>query len=77
MTRVRPRNRNHAPVGLRNGGVVNPGRHTRAEMIAEYRSYYQWTLEQAQAAIAVADDDLIVETYLGPWALKNMTEVTD
>ena len=46
-------------------GVVEYGRKTRAEMIARYREHYQHMFDEAQAALAVADEDLQVTTYVG------------
>lgn len=75
LTRVSPRERlelgNRAVTGL-----AHHGHHTRPEMINKFRDYWQGQLELAQAALALTDDELIVETYLGPWAMKNRKEVT-
>lgn len=53
------------------GGVADFGRKTRAEMIQQYRDYYEHQRDEAIRALAVADSELVVETYLGPYAMKN------
>jgi len=58
-------------------GLAASGRQTRAEMIERYRRHYQRQLEEAQAALALTDEQLIVKTYIGPWARKNEQEVTE
>jgi len=52
-------------------GLQEWGAQTRQEMIDKYRAHYQRELEMAQAALAVPDEDLVVETFLGPYAMKN------
>jgi hypothetical protein len=71
QTSIAPRDRN-----VRVGGCAAWGRKTRAEMIAEYRRYYRSQAIEAQSALALTDEDLIVETYLGPYAQRNREEVT-
>ena len=76
ITRIRTRN----PIGPaphRVAAISDYGRKTRAEMINIYRAHYQRQIERAQAALTIPDDELIVETYLGPWAMKNKEEVTE
>lgn len=58
-------------------GIASQGRKTRSEMIERYRRHYQKQLEEAQAALALSDEQLIVKTYIGPWARKNEQEVTE
>lgn len=58
-------------------GLAEPGRKTRAEMIASFRRHYRQQLEEAQAALALTEDQLIVKTYIGPWARKDEQEVTE
>lgn len=65
----------HAPG--RNHGFASWGRLTRAEAIAEWRQHYEGLRDAAAEALAVADEDLIVETYLGPNAMKNREEVKE
>ena len=72
ITSIRPRDRS-----LHISGVADNGRKTRAEMIELYRSHYQHQLEQAQKCLSIPDDELIVTTYLGPFAMKNVQEVTE
>lgn len=58
-------------------GIAVGGRETRAVMIFRFRRHYQRQLEQAVAALALNDDQLIVKTYIGPYARKNEQEVTE
>lgn len=58
-------------------GIQDSGRRTRAEMIAQYRYHYEYQLEEAKRALAVPDGELLVETYLGPWARKRREVVID
>lgn len=61
-------------------GIPNPtehGRKTRAESIANYRRHFEKQLAQAQTALAVPDEDLVVTTYLGSYAHRNPKVVTD
>jgi hypothetical protein len=53
------------------------GRSTRAEMIEMFRQFYQQQLEEAQAALALTDDQLVVKTYVGAWARKGEQVVTE
>ena len=70
MTGVHPRG---GPMGL---GVQDYGRKTRAEMVAQYRAHFEHQRAEAEAALAVADDDLVVETYLGSLVMRDRREVT-
>lgn len=56
--------------------VVDYGRKTRAEMVAQYRAYYEHQKTDAMEALAAADEDIVVETFLGPWAMRNREVVT-
>jgi hypothetical protein len=58
-------------------GLSVYGRKTRADMLAYWRRHYQRQLEEAQAALALTDDQLIVKTYVGAFAQKNVQEVTE
>lgn len=58
------------------GGIADCGRKTRAEMIEQFRRYYECQLAEAERALAMPDADLVVETYLGPWAMRNREVVT-
>lgn len=58
-------------------GIAEHGRKTRPEMIEIFRRHYQRQLEEAQAALALTDGQLIVKTYKGPWARKDEQEVTE
>lgn len=65
----------HAPGN--NSAYASWGRLTRAEAISEWRRYYEGLRDEAAKALATPDEDLIVETYLGPYAMKNREEVTE
>jgi hypothetical protein len=58
-------------------GISVYGRETRPAMIERFRRHYQRQLEEAQAALALTDDQLIVKTYVGSWARKGEKEVTE
>jgi hypothetical protein len=58
-------------------GIEAYGRHDRAEMIRRFRDYHERQLRDAQAALALTDEDLIVTTYLGSFAQRGRTEVTE
>ncbi len=45
-------------------------------MITEFRAYYQRQRDEAERALALPDEALIVETYLGPWAMRNREAVS-
>ena len=49
-------------------GLQSHGRKTREEMIAEFRSYYEHQLKQAQVALSFPDSEIVVHTFLGAWA---------
>lgn len=57
-------------------GIAESGRKTRAEMIPLFRTYYEQQRVEAEKALALSDEDLVVETYLGPWAMKNREVVS-
>lgn len=58
-------------------GFANYGRENRGEMVQEFRKYYARRFEVAQAALALTDDQIIVETYLGSIAQNKRQEVTE
>ena len=73
MTSVRLRNpKNHGVFG---GGVSDYGRRGRAEMIAQLRSYAEAEKRVVDEILAAADEDFIVETYLGVIVQRDRTEV--
>lgn len=57
-------------------GYMDYGRKSRAEMIASYRRIYQHQLEEAQRALAVPDDELVVTTFLGVHVQRNREVVS-
>lgn len=57
-------------------GLADFGRRTRAEMIAQYRAYYEHQKAEAEGALAVPDEDLMVTTYVGAIVMKDRKEVT-
>jgi hypothetical protein len=46
-------------------GWMEYGRKSRAEMIAAYRRVYEHQLAEAERALAVPDDELVVTSFLG------------
>lgn len=58
-------------------GIAVYGRETRAEMIVRYHKHAEHLMREAQAAMAVTDDELVVTTYSGPWARTNEKVVTE
>ena len=77
-TSIGPRPKGHRTVsGAVIPGISVYGLKTRAEMIEIFRRRYLQQLEEAQAALALTDEDLIVKTYVGPWARKGEREVTE
>jgi hypothetical protein len=46
-------------------------------MIEQFRRHYRAQMAKAEYALSLTDDELIVETYVGPWAMKNKREVVD
>lgn len=77
MTHIGPRDRTTVPHPTLGMGMEAYGRHNRAEMIDRFRKMHQARLEQAQAMLALTDDDLIVTTYRGTYAQRGRTEVTE
>lgn len=59
------------------GTLGTHGRESRPEMIRRFREHYTKQLSIAQAALALTDDQLIVETYTGVWAQNGRKEVTE
>lgn len=74
MTSCTPRDKSIRPPI---SGVADHGRQGRAKMIAFFRSYYEHQKAEADAALALTDDELIVETYVGSIVRRGATEVTD
>jgi len=74
MTGIRPTDRTRSAQGI---GFMDYGRHSRADMLRRFREHYRHELEKAQYALSVSGDELIVETFLGPWAMRNVQEVSD
>jgi hypothetical protein len=64
----------HAPGGF---GIAAYGRKTRAEMLAKYRKHYEFQLRKAAEALAKTDEEIVVSTYVGPWARTNEKVVTE
>ena len=78
LTDVGPRQGVLGPDGKQlRAGIADYGRRTRAEMIEQYRRHYQRKLDDAQAALAVPDEDLEVVTYLGLYARRKLEVVTE
>jgi len=77
MTSVGPRDSSNFPNKGIGVGIADYGRKTRSEMIETFRKYHQRQLEISQAALALTDDELIVHTYVGVWAERKKSEVTE
>lgn len=58
-------------------GVERHGRKTRAEMLAAFRAHYGRQKAEAELALNLSDDELIVETYLGTYVMRDCQEVTE
>ena len=52
-------------------GLQDYGRRTRAEMVEQFRAHYEHQKAEAERALAMKDEDLVVETWLGPVAMRN------
>ena len=57
--------------GIAGSGLVEWGRKTVPDMIAIYRALAKRQKEKAEAILAAADSDFYVDTYLGPYAMRN------
>lgn len=77
MTHVGVRDWQDRPTRTRVSGIETYGRVTRDEMIQRFREHYDRQLRQAREALALTDDELIVTTYLGSYAQRGKTEVTE
>lgn len=69
-TEIRPKHRKILVAGV----VVN-GRVSRKDMISEFRKHYRRSLREAARALELSDDDLIVKTYLGVHAIRDVEVV--
>lgn len=58
-------------------GIENYGRKTRTEMLTAWREHYEHQKQQAELALDLADDELVVHTFLGSFAQRNKVEVTE
>lgn len=67
----------HLPSLGMGSGWQEYGRKTRAEMIYRFRRNAQIQLEEAQRILDAADEEFVVETYLGPIAMRNREPVQD
>jgi hypothetical protein len=52
------------------------GRRTRPEMIAKLRESAQRQKESAERVLSATDEEIIVETYLGPHSQRNLQVVS-
>lgn len=57
-------------------GIADNGLRTREEMIRFFRTYYEQQRDEAELALSLTDDELVVETYLGPIVMRNRRVVT-
>lgn len=53
------------------------GRLTRAEALAKRRAYFERQRAEAEAALAIPDEDIVVTTYVGVWAQRNAQVVSE
>lgn len=58
-------------LGTTRPGIADWGMKTAPEMIEQYRSYARNLLEEAQAVLAASDEEFMVESYRGPWAMRD------
>jgi carbamoylphosphate synthase large subunit len=65
------------PRGGRGPAFALNGRVSRALAIASYRGHYERQRVQAETALSFNDDELIAETYLGPYAQRDRQEVIE
>ena len=56
-------------------GFQEYGRQTREHMIARIRRDAKIALEEAQRILAAPDEEFVMETYLGPIAMRNREPV--
>ena len=57
--------------GSKHVGLADHGRKTREEMIDLIRSHAEHQKAVADAILAAADDDFLVETYTGVYVQRN------
>lgn len=55
-------------------GIADYGTQSRAEMIDQYRRYYQHELEAARYALSLTDDELIVQVFEGNRLIREVTD---
>lgn len=58
-------------------GFASRGRLTRAEAIQAFREHFEHVRADADAALAVPDEDLVVETYLGLHTRRRREDVKE
>lgn len=57
-------------------GIADPGRKSRAQMIAEFRIFYEFQRAEAEHALSLSDDEITVETYVGAYVQRRKEVVT-
>lgn len=77
VTSIRPRDREVDPGNLKGMSIAAWGRVSRAEMLQRFRDYHFRQIAHSYEALALNDDELIVETYLGSIVKRNPQEVTE
>lgn len=55
-------------------GVADRGTKGRAEMIDQFRRFYQYELEAARYALSLSDDELIVQVFDGSRLVREVTD---
>jgi len=58
-------------------GFAEYGRLSRKEMVDKFLKHYERKLFEAQKALATPHDEIIVETYIGVYAMRNLRRVTE
>lgn len=61
--------------GMMDGGYAAYGRLSRSQAIAEYRAFAKYQFDKWKRVVEAKDEDIVVETYVGVYAMRNMTEV--
>ena len=57
--------------------VTFHGRVCRYDAISRFREYHRREIEISQRALSATDAELMVHTYLGPYARRDIEEVTE
>lgn len=58
------------------GGIAEYGRKSKPEMVTAFRRYYAQQADEARRALALTDDEIVVETYIGSYVQRNKEVVS-